>query len=230
MVYTVEVPGSDAPSGVLQVDLIAGDPGDLGWASAEDTSVLGRDVVPLVAGVATMASMRPNSGSSDDVIDVPANTVYRGIVRLAGHKASTPFYFTVPDTAGTHQVYDYLTTAPTDLTRWVQNQSTFSQAGVLTTGTGTFRYYMDEAYTVAKVIASVGIAPTGASIIVDVNKNGTTIFTDQDTRPTIGAGTYTDTVTPDNISVASGDYLTVDIDQIGSSVAGSNLVVQVKLT
>jgi hypothetical protein len=35
---------------------------------------------------------------------------------------------------------------------------------------------------------------------------------------------------PDVTSLAAGDYLTIDIDQIGSTVAGSNLVVTVVLS
>jgi hypothetical protein len=107
----------------------------------------------------------------------------------------------------------------------------FSIPGTLTTRTGTMRWYFDNNYTIDNVIATVGTAPTGASIIVDVNKNGTTIFTTQANRPTITASSFTDlTSTPNVTTVASGDYLTVDIDQIGSTIAGTDLVVRIKVT
>lgn len=107
---------------------------------------------------------------------------------------------------------------------------TFSQSGVLTTGTGVFRWYCKGAYTIVEARATVTTQPTGASILVDVNKNGTTIFSTQSNRPTIAVSTNTDlSGTPDTTTLADGDYITVDIDQIGSTIPGSNLTVQVIL-
>jgi hypothetical protein len=65
---------------------------------------------------------------------------------------------------------------------------------------------------------------------VDVNKNGTTIFTTQANRPTVVAAanaTAADAV-PDVTAIASGDYLTVDRDQVGSATPGSDLTVFVR--
>jgi len=87
---------------------------------------------------------------------------------------------------------------------------------------------MPSSATVTRVRASVSQAPVGASIIVDVNLNGTTIFTTQANRPTILAAGFTDTSIPDVTSVVAGDYLTIDIDQVGSTTPGSNLTVQVE--
>ena len=107
---------------------------------------------------------------------------------------------------------------------------TFSKTGELATGTGTMRWYADNSYTIVEVRASVGTAPTGASVIVDVNKNGTTIFSTQGNRPTIAVSTNTDgSNVPDVTTLADGDYFSVDIDQIGSTVKGSDLTVQVLL-
>lgn len=106
----------------------------------------------------------------------------------------------------------------------------FQQQGVLTTGVGAMRYYLGGGYVIESVRASVGNPCSGDSIIVDVNRNGTTIFTDQADRLTIPQATYTTTATPAITTLAPGDYLTVDIDQVGSTVAGSNLLVQIELT
>jgi hypothetical protein len=108
--------------------------------------------------------------------------------------------------------------------------SNFSSTGTLTVKTGAARYYLEATWAIVKVRASVGTAPTGAAVIVDVNKNGTTIFTTQANRPTIAVGANTATGTPQVTALAAGDYLTVDIDQIGSTVAGSDLTVQVQLS
>lgn len=106
----------------------------------------------------------------------------------------------------------------------------FSQGGTLTTGTGVFRLYNRSGVTrtIQTVTASVGTQPTGASILVDVNISGTTIFTTQSNRPTIAVSTSEDqSGTPDVTAWTSGSYLTIDIDQIGSTVAGANLTVTV---
>lgn len=105
---------------------------------------------------------------------------------------------------------------------------TLTHVGTVVVNTGQVKWYAPRAMNILNVIISVGTAPTGASIIVDVNKNGTTIFSTQGNRPTIAASGTSDTSSvPDVTSVAAGDYLTVDIDQIGSTVAGANLVVQI---
>ncbi|MEU4534397.1 hypothetical protein AB0G15_05985 [Streptosporangium sp. NPDC023825] len=106
----------------------------------------------------------------------------------------------------------------------------YSVTGAVTTGAGTYRVYNDtgRTLTISSVRASVGTAPTGASLIVDVHKNGTTIFTTQSARPTIAVSTNTSkSTTMDVTTWADGDYLTVDVDQVGSTVAGANLTVQV---
>lgn len=106
----------------------------------------------------------------------------------------------------------------------------FSMAGTLTTKTGAMRVYMEVACKIHSVRASVGTAPTGVAVIVDVNKNGTTAYTTQGNRPTIAVSTNTATGgTAANDTFAAGDYLTVDVDQIGSTVAGAELVVVVRM-
>jgi hypothetical protein len=125
--------------------------------------------------------------------------------------------------------------APTDetgdLPTYAQtyHRDTFTIPGTLTTGTGQAKLLFPRAAVITAVMAAVGTAPTGASLIFDVNKNGTTIFTTQGNRPTITATNFTDlSSTPDVTSVAANDYLTVDIDQIGSTVAGADATVTVE--
>jgi uncharacterized protein YuzE len=78
------------------------------------------------------------------------------------------------------------------------------------------------------VYLSVNTAPTGNDIIVDVNKNGTTIFTNQSHRPRIVDGSYDgDTTTVDVSTINDGQYFQIDIDQVGSTIVGSNLSVRI---
>lgn len=79
------------------------------------------------------------------------------------------------------------------------------------------------------VTIMVNTAPTGASLIVDVNKNGTTIFTSQAARPTIAASAFASSeAVPAVNTVAAGEYLTVDVDQVGSTIPGGDLTINVR--
>jgi hypothetical protein len=80
------------------------------------------------------------------------------------------------------------------------------------------------ALTIKGVRLAVDTAPTGASLIIDVHKNGTTMYTTQGNRPTITATNTSATATlPDITAIALGDKITLEIDQVGSTVAGANL-------
>jgi hypothetical protein len=109
----------------------------------------------------------------------------------------------------------------------------FTKQGPLTAAAGTYRWYNDTGTTLSirSVRGYVVDAPTGRNLILDVNKNGATIFTNQPNRPTIPAGgTGTGKITAlDVVTVADGEYLSVDIDQVGSTNPGSDLVVQIEV-
>lgn len=107
----------------------------------------------------------------------------------------------------------------------------FTFPGVASVQTGGPRWYAPFACTIVGVRASVNVAPTGASLIVDVNKNGTTIFTTQANRPTIAASGFTDMADAINVpGLSLGDYLQCDVDQIGSTIPGTDVTVQVLMT
>jgi hypothetical protein len=101
--------------------------------------------------------------------------------------------------------------------------------GTISTGVGATRLYNDTGatWTIYAVRATVETAPTGGQVIVDVNKNGTTIFTTQANRPTIAASGLTSgkVTNMDVTTVADGDYLTVDIDT--TTAPAANLTVQI---
>lgn len=105
----------------------------------------------------------------------------------------------------------------------------FNVPGTVAVAVGTATFYNDSGrtLTILAVRTSVGTAPTGASLIVDINVNGTTIFTTQSNRPTITAGTKTSgkVTNMDVTTIADGQAFTVDVDQVGSSVPGSDLTV-----
>jgi hypothetical protein len=105
----------------------------------------------------------------------------------------------------------------------------FTKPGALTISAGSARLPIDGTYTITGVRLMVNTAPTGASIIADVKKNGSTIFTTQANRPSIAgsANSGGPGVAPDVTTLVAGDYLTIDVNQVGSTVSGSDLVVTV---
>lgn len=113
------------------------------------------------------------------------------------------------------------------------NTFTFAITGTLTTGTDkapTLEIPADCYLLGVRLV--VKTAPTGATIIVDVNLNGTTVFTTQGNRPVIAisatsGSTYTLNNGTDIEELDLGDKLTIDIDQVGSTVAGADLTVEV---
>jgi hypothetical protein len=110
----------------------------------------------------------------------------------------------------------------------------FSKAGAQTVAALAEKRYNtgNTPLRVRKVVASLGTAPTGASFVVDVKVNGTSVFAAAGDRATITATNTTGSAVPsktdlDVISVLPGQYLTVEVTQVGSSVAGSDLRVEV---
>lgn len=81
--------------------------------------------------------------------------------------------------------------------------------------------------TIVKAYAVVKTAPTGADLIIDINKNGTSIWASTPAnRLTIADGETTGTQTSfDTTTLAESDTLSLDIDQIGSTIAGTDLTV-----
>lgn len=76
---------------------------------------------------------------------------------------------------------------------------------------------------ITKVLAFSDVAPTGADLIFDVNKNGTTIFTTPGNRVKILAGAFAGNQTTIEVNtLGEGDRIDLDIDQVGSGVAGGN--------
>ena len=110
----------------------------------------------------------------------------------------------------------------------IKSESVFARGGSLVVTEGKGRQYIWTNGNIVGVRASVDGPPTGSSIILDVNKNGNSIYITQGNRPTIE--TYENTVLaplPDITSFEEGDYITLDIDKIGNTNPGRDLTVQI---
>ena len=99
----------------------------------------------------------------------------------------------------------------------------------LTTGVAKVTFRMPYAFTVTDVRASVTTAPTGSVLTADINEGGSSILS---TKLTIDAGEKTSTTAaiPAVISdsaLADDAEITVDIDTVGSTIAGAGLKVTI---
>ena len=103
----------------------------------------------------------------------------------------------------------------------------------LATGTAKITAYLPAAATVNSVRAYVNTAPTGATIIVDINEAGSTLMST--TKLSIDAsektsGTAASTAALTDTSIAANAEITMDIDQVGSTLTGKGLVACINVT
>jgi hypothetical protein len=97
----------------------------------------------------------------------------------------------------------------------------------LTTGTAKVTFRMPCAVTLTAVRASVTTAPTGSTLVVDINEAGASILS---TKLSIDASEKTSTTAAtaaviSDSALADDAEMTIDIDQIGSTIAGTGLKV-----
>jgi hypothetical protein len=94
------------------------------------------------------------------------------------------------------------------------------------------RLVFPRACQIKKITAYSETAPTGASILVDINKSGTDSIFSGVTRLTIAAGANAGNVTSfhaANSLLAAEDTLTIDLDQVGTTVAGADLSITIEV-
>lgn len=113
-----------------------------------------------------------------------------------------------------------------------RKQAVFSFEGTAVVGSNPIRLYnFTDIRVIKSVHASVTTAPTGDSIIVNVLKDGTTLFSNPSDKPEIAIGDhYASSPFVDVTSWAVNSYLTVDIEQVGSTIAGEYVLVYVVYT
>ncbi len=112
---------------------------------------------------------------------------------------------------------------------------TWSLPGTLAVAAGSLYVQVPVACTYAYTTATVGTAPTGAAILFDVHYHATvpasavTTWTTQANRPTIAISEFRNSAVtaPEVTSFAANSVLRLDVDQVGSTIAGANGTVTV---
>lgn len=157
----------------------------------------------------------PSSGTLTNCTSIPAGQLTGSVAtaRLGSGTASSSTYLRGDSTFAA--LPDQIQLACSDETT------------ALTAGTAKVTFRMPYAMTLIAVRASVTTAPTGSTLVVDINEGGTSILS---TKLSIDATEKTSTTaaTPAVISdsaLADDAEITIDIDQIGSTIAGTGLKV-----
>ena len=107
----------------------------------------------------------------------------------------------------------------------------FTITGTLVIGTSlTPLLIATRALTIIKAYADVKTAPTGANLILDINKNTVSIWASTPAnRLTVAATATSGSQTAfDTTALAEGDVLTLDVDQVGSTVTGVDATVSLR--
>ena len=102
-----------------------------------------------------------------------------------------------------------------------------SEDETTTTGTGKSTFRLPFTFQILEARASVKSAPEGSSILVDVNQNGISIFSNQLEIPG-GSKTSQDALVLPTFStstLADDSEISIDVDQVGSTSPGSGLKV-----
>lgn len=97
----------------------------------------------------------------------------------------------------------------------------------ITTGASKITFRIQKGLTISSVRASVTTAPTGSSIIIDINKNGSSILSTKlsiDVSEETSITASSQPVISDH-SLVIDDEISIDIDQIGSGTAGTGVKV-----
>ena len=97
----------------------------------------------------------------------------------------------------------------------------------ITTGTAKVTFRMPYAMTLTAVRANVNTAPTGSTILIDINEGGTTVLS---TKLMIDASENTSTTATtayviSDSALADDAEITIDFDQVGSTIAGKGVKV-----
>ena len=108
----------------------------------------------------------------------------------------------------------------------ITNVVALTHTGTLSVYTGTKRWYAPKDITISKIKARVDTAPTGAGVVVQINKTSSGVTTNQQLTVADGTTLISDT-SPTISSMSEDDFLTVDIVSVGTTVAGENLTVEI---
>jgi len=195
-------------------------------------------VVWTAGDIITEAKM-DNMVANDRAVDAMNNGVEFTERATPSTPAANKVHLYAKDKSGVPTLYA-INDAATDF-EVSERHSTFvfTYPDVLSTGVSVVPLLVaTRALTIVKAYANVKTAPTGVvgtpiagkSLVLDLNKNGSTLWSTQSDRLSITDGATSGSQTAFNTtSLVEGDTLALDIDYVGSTLAGADLTVELKV-
>lgn len=183
----------------------------------------------VVAGITTDGTSAVNLGTAGATVGkvVLANATSGSITIQPVTGALGTVTLSAPATTGTLALTSQLASSDVKPIEHIAIACS-DETTALTTGTAKVTFRMPYAFTLTAVRASVTTAPTGGTLLtVDINEAGSTILS---TKLTFDASekTTTTAATPaviSDTSLADDAEMTIDIDAVGSTIAGAGLKV-----
>jgi len=81
-------------------------------------------------------------------------------------------------------------------------------------GANKIQVIAEKSVTLKSISFALKTPSSAATLILDINKNGTSIFIDQNMRPMLGiGGTYASTASIGTLNITKGDIISLDVDQ-----------------
>lgn len=163
--------------------------------------------------------------------------VANGLVQLNSNGRVPYSFINVGTTSGTVAAGDAPAAAITALKAEANPLPQYTQVEIgvacsdestaLTAGTAKVTFRLPYAMTLMAVRANVKVAPTGSTLVVDINESGTSVLS---TKLSIDATEKTSTTAAtaaviSDPNLADDAEITIDIDQIGATIAGAGLKV-----
>ena len=181
----------------------------------------------------------PALNNMEDGIDTAHEEIATNEVEYDAHVAGTADKHAHADlsdapTSAHHVKYtDADAVAAIEADGTIRNVISFVLAGTATTGPIPFRFKAMFPFTMVAQVMTADTAPVGGtpSLRGDIHLNGTTINTTQSNRPEIASGVNSGSEsTPDVTVVVAGDILTGEIDDVGLTTAGANVIIELEIT
>ena len=106
----------------------------------------------------------------------------------------------------------------------------YARDGELTVATGVKRYRFPYDCVILGISATLGTAPMGDDVIVDILVNGDSLFPTPGDRIVVpdGSDEFPEDPRLPEIPVYEGNFLTMNVEQVGSTIRGADLLVLVR--
>ncbi len=176
--------------------------------------------MPVLPEPAPRGGTETGHPSAHDWLHKLFNKVAGGAGRIPVGLDGTDVDFVTPPATEGH----VLTGRPGNPSRmgWAlsDNIQTFGETGALVVRTGIRRFVLPQPWVIVGVSATVTTPSTSGAVRIDVNRNGTSVYTTQANRPSIAASANNSTETvPDVTAISAGQAITFDIDEAGTGAA-----------